>query len=50
MTREKIREQIDELETRLFFLNMKDRWNDKDYMTYAELNKNIRNLKKALDN
>ena len=49
MTREMIKEEIDKLETRLFFLNMKDRWSGNDYTLYRELNKNIRELKKALD-
>lgn len=49
MTREMIKEEIDKLETRLFFLNMKDRWNGSDYVLHRELNKNIRELKKALD-
>lgn len=50
MTQKEIKEKIDELEIRKFYLAMKDRWNNKDYDYNRELAKQIKELKKLLDN
>ena len=50
MTQKEIKEKIDDLETRKFYLAMKDRWNSKDYDYNRELAKQIKELKELLDN
>ena len=48
-TREEITERIERLETNAFYLNMKDRWTRQDYKTMDEYNREIRQLKKELE-
>lgn len=50
MTRKQIEEQIEKLENRKFYLNMKDRWNREDYKRNDDLNKQLRELKEELKN
>ena len=45
---EEIKKQIEELEDRLFFLNMKDRWTMQDREREMQLNLQLANLKKQL--
>ena len=45
---EEIKKQIEELEDRLFFLNMKDRWTMQDREREMRLNLQLVNLKKQL--
>ena len=45
---EEIKKQIEELEDRLFFLNMKDRWTMQDREKEMQLNLQLANLKKQL--
>ena len=49
MTKREIEEKITKLEENLFYLNMKDRWNNRDYDLYTELTNEIKKLKKGLD-
>jgi len=49
MTKREIKEKIAGLEEDLFFLNMKDRWNNRDYDLYTKLTNEIRKLKNGLD-
>lgn len=49
MTRNEILTKIDELETKAFYLNMKDRWAREDYKTMRDYNNEIRRLKKELE-
>ena len=46
--RETIREQIDQLETKMFYLNMKDRWDWEDYRTMGQMRREVRALKAEL--
>lgn len=46
--RETIREQIDQLETKMFYLNMKDRWDWEDYRTMDKWRREVRALKTEL--
>ena len=46
MTREEIKKEIEELENREFYLQMKDRWDWKDYEISRKRNEEIRELKK----
>lgn len=48
-TREEITKRIDELETKAFYLDMKDRWNRQDYQRMDEYNRKIRELEKELE-
>ena len=50
MTKEQINKQIEALEERKFYLNMKDRWNREDYKKNDDLNKQLRELKEELKN
>ena len=50
MTRKQIEKQIEKLENRKFYLNMKDRWNREDYKRNDDLNKQLRELKEELKN
>lgn len=50
MTRKQIEEQIEKLENRKFYLNMKNRWNREDYKRNDDLNKQLRELKEELKN
>lgn len=45
---EEIKKQIEELEDRLFFLNMKDRWTMQDREREMKLNLQLVNLEKQL--
>ena len=49
MTQKEIKERIDELETRQFYLAMKDRWDRDDFNYDRELTNQIRELKNLLD-
>jgi len=49
MTKREIEEKIAGLEEDLFYLNMKDRWNNRDYDLYTKLTNEIRKLKNGLD-
>lgn len=49
MTRNEILTKIDELETKAFYLNMKDRWTREDYRTMDKYNNEIHKLKKELE-
>lgn len=49
MATEKIREQIEKLETRKFYNNMVDRWTNENYRIDKELTDQITELKKLLD-
>lgn len=50
MTRQETEKQIEELENRKFYLNMKDRWSREDYKRNDDLNKQLRELKEELKN
>jgi len=45
MTREEMVKRIDELETRQFYLAMKDRWSNADFDLDRKLSREIRELK-----
>lgn len=49
MTREEITKRIDKLETRRFYLAMKDMWNNSDYALEDKLCREIRALKAQLN-
>lgn len=49
MSVQEIKSRIDELETKQFYLNMKDRWSGMDYTLDCRYTNEIRNLKKLLD-
>lgn len=44
MTREEIQKEIDQIEGRMFMLNMKDRWSNSDYETMRRWNQEKREL------
>ena len=44
-----MREKLEKLEERKFYLNMKDRWTANDYRIMNEINEEIRKIKKELD-
>ena len=50
MTRKQIEEQIEKLEERKFYLNMKDRWIREDYKRNDEINEALKEWKEALKN
>lgn len=43
-----IEERIAELERSMFYLDMKDRWEQKDFIKCDEMRKELRELKKKL--
>ena len=49
MTKEEILKEIDKLEDKRFFLDMKDSWERKDYDTMEEYDKQIHILKEELE-
>ena len=49
MAREEITRKIEEIETRRFYLAMKDRWTREDFRIDSELSKEYVNLKKELE-
>ena len=49
MAREEIMKKIDELETKQFYLKMKDHWTSDDFNYDRKLYYQIRELKKALE-
>ena len=49
MTRQEIEKKIEELEDREFYLQMKDRWDWKDYEISRKRKEEIRELKKELE-
>ena len=48
MTRQEIEARIEELETREFYLKMKDRWSRSDFDYNDKLHREIRELKEQL--
>ena len=48
-TREEITKRIEELETKKFYLAMKDRWNDRDFETDRNYRIEIAKLEKELE-
>lgn len=50
MTREEIIKRMDEIETKRFYLAMKDRWDRSDYDWDNKMFNEWLNLKKMLDN
>ena len=49
MTKEEIERRIEELEDKLFMLNMKDTWNGDDYAKERQYEVRINELKKELE-
>ena len=49
MSREEILKQIEDIEKREFFLQMKDRWSQEDYKLSDKHHEEIRELKKKLE-
>ncbi len=49
MSREEILKQIEDIERREFFLQMKDRWSQEDYKLSDKHHEEIRELKKKLE-
>ena len=49
MSREEILKQIEDIEEREFFLQMKDRWSQEDYRLSDKHHEEIRELKKKLE-
>lgn len=49
MSREEILKQIEDIERREFFLQMKDRWSQEDYKLSDKHYEEIRELKKKLE-
>ena len=50
MTKDEIKEKIDDLEYRLFLVDMIDHWTDEDRELYTILSKKIKELKEKLNN
>lgn len=50
MTRKQIEEQIEKLEERKFYLNMKDRWSKEDYTRNNDINQQLKALRESLKN
>lgn len=48
-TREEITKRIEQVETNAFYLHMKDRWTRQDYRTMDEYNRELRQLKRELE-
>ena len=48
MTKKEINERIETLENKIFYLNMKDRWDSRDRMTMDEWKKELTFLKEEL--
>lgn len=44
-----LRNELEELERREFYLEMKDNWNANDYKRYDELHERQREIKKELE-
>ena len=49
MTREEMEKRMEELDRMMFFLNMKDRWNDEDYKRDREMFREWKTLKDKLE-
>lgn len=49
-TKEMIEKEIENIEHRIFILNMKDRWNNDDYEMERQYKRQIRELKNELTN
>lgn len=49
MTNKEREQKMEELENRMFFLNMKDNWTNKDFESMREMKKEWNELKKGLD-
>lgn len=49
MTKTEIINRINELKEYAFYLNMKDRWTDKDYATMRRYDKEIKELEEMLE-
>lgn len=48
MTKKEINERIETLENKIFYLNMKDRWDSRDRMTMDEWKRELTLLKEEL--
>ena len=49
MTKKEIIAKIDEIKTYAFYLNMKDRWDTKDYATMRRYDREIKKLEEMLE-
>lgn len=47
--REELKKKIDELETKIFLLDMQDRWDEEDRKLYSKYNDELRTLEKQLE-
>lgn len=50
MTKEEMKQRLEKLEKERFLLEMKDRWNAKDYDIDRQYRNEIRELKKEIEN
>lgn len=50
MRREEMNKKIEELETRIFLIEMVDRWTDKDRNEYRKACDELRELKNEMEN
>ena len=48
MTKEEIKEKIEQLKNRVFLINMKDRWTNEDERRITEMENEIRDLEMAI--
>lgn len=46
MTNKEREQKIEELKNRIFFLNMKDNWNNRDYELMSQMKKELKELEK----
>ena len=49
MTKEEIEQRIEQLEERLFLIDMIDHWESEDAKLYADISNEIKGLKKDLE-
>jgi hypothetical protein len=49
MTKEEIKAKMEEISYKDFILKMKDMWNDRDYDTHDEYNREYRELERQLE-
>jgi hypothetical protein len=50
MTKEEVEKRAKEVETMMFYLDMKDYWTTKDYERNEKLKEELSNLEKQLEN
>ncbi len=48
MTKDEILQEIDNVETRIYYLDMKDRWSTRDYELDDQFRKRLTELKRLL--